>query len=177
MSCIVESCGRKQYCEFGGTVKKCREWLETKHPDMHERLYSDEAIESALSSLSVDAQKRAAKDSEKKAAKAEAAEAREQEKIKTAKVTIKKVERNKRKHQTIIAGLDAHVANPKKVMKELGKHFATGTGYGTTAAGVEEITLQGDVVFDARDWIAKFLPEIPRKNIVCLDETKKGDGG
>jgi hypothetical protein len=30
-----------QYCEFGGTAAKCEEWLETHHPDMHTKLYSD----------------------------------------------------------------------------------------------------------------------------------------
>ena len=31
----------EQYCEFGGTVKKCEEWLEKNHPDLHEKLYSE----------------------------------------------------------------------------------------------------------------------------------------
>lgn len=30
-----------QYCEFGGTSKKCEEWLEDHHPDLHKRLYSE----------------------------------------------------------------------------------------------------------------------------------------
>lgn len=30
-----------QYCEFGGTVKKCEEWLHKNHPDMHQKLYSE----------------------------------------------------------------------------------------------------------------------------------------
>ena len=30
-----------KYCEFGGTVKKCEEWLEKHHPDMHAKLYSE----------------------------------------------------------------------------------------------------------------------------------------
>ena len=33
--------GLNQYCEFGGTVKKCEEWLEKNHLDMHEKLYSE----------------------------------------------------------------------------------------------------------------------------------------
>src|SRR5436305_8084899 len=31
--------GHLQYCEFGGTTEKCREWLEAKHPEMFERVY------------------------------------------------------------------------------------------------------------------------------------------
>lgn len=30
----------RQYCEFGGTTKKCEEWLEDKHLDIHSKLYS-----------------------------------------------------------------------------------------------------------------------------------------
>jgi hypothetical protein len=30
-----------QYCEFGGTAKKCEEWLKDNHPDLYERLYSE----------------------------------------------------------------------------------------------------------------------------------------
>lgn len=30
-----------QYCEFGGIVKKCEEWLKDNHPDLFQRLYSE----------------------------------------------------------------------------------------------------------------------------------------
>merc|ERR1712000_724766 len=68
-----------EYCEFGGTVKKCEEWLLKHHPDMHQKLYSAEALSANLSALSVEAQKRAEKYAAKKTAKAEAAEQREAE--------------------------------------------------------------------------------------------------
>merc|ERR1712000_403674 len=58
-----------EYCEFGGTVKKCEEWLLKHHPDMHQKLYSAEALSANLSALSVEAQKRAEKDAAKKTAK------------------------------------------------------------------------------------------------------------
>lgn len=29
-----------EYCEYGGTVKKCQDWLLKNHPDMHERIWS-----------------------------------------------------------------------------------------------------------------------------------------
>jgi len=43
---------------------------------MYDRLWSEDALAAATSTLSVDAQKRAEKDAQKKAAKAEAAEAK-----------------------------------------------------------------------------------------------------
>jgi hypothetical protein len=40
----------KQYCEFGGTAKKCEDWLKEHHPGLHEKLYS-EGLSSPLPSL------------------------------------------------------------------------------------------------------------------------------
>ena len=67
-----------------------------------------EAIEASLSTLSIDARKRAEKDSAKKEAKAAAAEARDAERRAEAMVYIKRVERNKRKYVTAVSGLEAH---------------------------------------------------------------------
>jgi density-regulated protein DRP1 len=69
----------------------------------------------------VDAQKRAEKDAQKKAAKAEAAAAREEEKRATSKILIKRVERNKRKYVTEISGIEAFGLDLKKTAKEFGK--------------------------------------------------------
>lgn len=70
--------------------------------------------------MSVDAQKRAEKDAQKKAAKAEAAEQRNAEKIASSKVIIKRVERNKRKFVTEVSGLEHFGLDLKKVAKEFG---------------------------------------------------------
>ncbi len=80
-----------------------------------------------MSNLSLDAQKRADKDAQKKAAKAEAAEAREKTARAASKVYIKRVERNKRKYVTEVSGLEAFGLDLKKIAKEFGKKFATGS--------------------------------------------------
>ncbi|MCJ1297580.1 Translation machinery-associated protein 22 [Hypocenomyce scalaris] len=162
-----------EYCEFGGTVKKCKEWLEKNHPDMHEKLYSQEAIEASMATLSVDAQKRAAKDAQKKEAKAAAAEARDHEKKMTSKVLIKRVERNKRKYVTAVSGLEAHGMDLKKVAKDFGKKFATGSSVTKTASGGEEIVVQGDVSDEIYDWITETYEDIPEENIDCIEDKKK----
>lgn len=61
-----------------------------------------------MATLSVDARKRAEKDSAKKEAKAAAAEARDAERKAEAMVYIKRVERNKRKYVTAVSGLEEH---------------------------------------------------------------------
>ncbi|KAK0510842.1 hypothetical protein JMJ35_006394 [Cladonia borealis] len=165
-----------EYCEFGGTAKKCKEWLEKTHPDMHERLYSEEAITASLSTLSVDAQKRAEKDAKKKEAKAAAAESREKEAREQAMVYIKRVERNKRKYVTAVSGLEAHGMDLKKVAKEFGKKFATGSSVTKTASGGEEIVVQGDNSDDIFDWVVD-VGGVPEDNVECIEDKKKKSAG
>lgn len=123
--------------------------------------------------MSVDAQKRAEKDAQKKAAKAEAAEARESEKRAASKVIIKRVERNKRKFVTEVAGLEQFGLDLKKIAKEFGKKFATGSSVTKTASGGEEITIQGDVSDDIFDWIVDNHEQIPEDNIEQIEDKKK----
>ncbi len=170
-----------QYCEYGGTTKKCADWLSEHHPDLHAKYYSEEAQAAALSSnlstLSVDAQKRAAKDAEKKAARASAAESREAEKRATSKIYIKRVERNKRKYVTEVSGLEHFGLDLKKTAKEFGKKFATGSSVTKTASGGEEITVQGDVSEDIEEWIQdNHGGSIPEDNVELIEDKKKKTG-
>ncbi|KAF4547625.1 Translation initiation factor SUI1 [Elsinoe fawcettii] len=162
-----------EYCEFGGTTKKCEDWLKSKDPGLHSKLYSADTIASNLSALSVDAQKRAEKDAQKKAAKAEAAEAREAERVAEAKVIIKRVERNKRKYVTTISGLEQHGLDLKKISKEMGKKFATGASVTKIPSGGEEITIQGDLSDDVFDWLLEVHPDVPEDNIELVEDKKK----
>ena len=127
--------------------------------------------------MSVEAQKRAEKDAAKKEAKAQAAESKEAERRATAKVLIKRVERNKRKYVTVVSGLEAHGLDLKKVAKDMGKKFATGSSVTKTPAGGEEITIQGDVSDDLYDWLVEVHPEIPEDNIDCIEDKKKKSAG
>ncbi|CZT45790.1 related to density-regulated protein, translation initiation factor [Rhynchosporium secalis] len=165
-----------EYCEFGGTVKKCQEWLKDEDGDMYERLWSDDALAAATSSLSVDAQKRAEKDAHKKALKAEAAEARQAATIKSSKVIIKRVERNKRKFVTTVTGLEAFDLDNKKVAKEFGKKFATGSSVTKLASGGEEIVVQGDVSDEIEEFLMEKYPVIPEDNYELVEDKKKKSG-
>ncbi|GAA90836.1 RNA binding protein Tma22 [Aspergillus luchuensis IFO 4308] len=174
-----------EYCEFGGTAKKCEDWLKEAHPDMYQSLYSEvanfatylcyaEALNSNLATLSVSARERAAKDAAKKEAKAAAAEARDAERKAASKVQIKRVERNKRKHVTVITGLDIYGLENKKIAKDLGKKFATGSSMTRSAGGTEEITVQGDVSEDVKEWLLEvYGKEIPEANIELIEDKKK----
>ncbi|THC87479.1 hypothetical protein EYZ11_013075 [Aspergillus tanneri] len=144
---------------------------------MYQLLYS-EALSSNLSSLSVSVRERSAKDAAKKEAKAALAEARDAERKAASKVQIKRVERNRRKHVSVITGLEVYGLENKKVAKELGKKFATGSSVTKSAAGTEEITVQGDVSDDVKDWLLEmYEKEIPEANIEIVEDKKKKGGG
>ncbi|KAI8959933.1 translation machinery-associated protein 22 [Daldinia sp. FL1419] len=163
-----------EYCEYGGTVKKCQDWLQKTHKDIYERIWSPEALEAATASLSVDAQKRAAKDAQKKAAQAEKAEQKQADKIANSVVTIKRVERNKRKFVTAVSGLEAFGLDLKKVAKEFGKKFATGSSVTKVPSGGEEIVVQGDVSDEIEEFLLdKYKDTIPEDNIELVDDKKK----
>jgi translation initiation factor 1 (eIF-1/SUI1) len=66
----------------------------------------------------------------------------------------------------------------KKVAKELGKKFATGSSVTKSPAGVEEITVQGDVSEDVQEWLLEvYGKEIPESNIELVEDKKKKTSG
>ncbi|KAH8736935.1 translation initiation factor SUI1 [Ilyonectria robusta] len=162
-----------EYCEYGGTVRKCQEWLEKNEPVMYERIWSAEALEAATASLSVEAQKRAAKDAQKKTAKAEAAEAKQVEKLAKSMITIKRIERNKKKYVTAVIGLELFGLELKKVAKDLGKKFATGSSVTKLPSGGEEIVVQGDVSPEIEEFLVEKYKEIPEDHIELVEDKKK----
>ncbi|KAI0478684.1 translation machinery-associated protein 22 [Xylariaceae sp. FL0804] len=162
-----------EYCEYGGTVKKCQEWLQKEQPALFDKIWSPEALEAATASLSIEAQKRAAKDAQKKAAQAEKAEQKQADRIASSVVTIKRVERNKRKFVTAVSGLEAFGLDLKKVAKEFGKKFATGSSVTKVPSGGEEIVVQGDVSDEIEEFLLEKYKSIPEDNIELVDDKKK----
>ncbi|KAG8164993.1 hypothetical protein KVR01_005268 [Diaporthe batatas] len=162
-----------EYCEYGGTVKKCQEWLQKNHKDLYEAIWSAEALAASTANLSVEAQKRAEKDALKKTAKAEAAEQKQADKRAASVVTIKRIERNKRKYVTSVSGLEAFDLELKKVAKEFGKKFATGSSVTKTPSGGEEIVVQGDVSDEIEEFLNEKYKQIPEDNIELVEDKKK----
>jgi density-regulated protein DRP1 len=73
-----------------------------------------------------------------------------------------------------VTGLEAHGLDNKKIAKELGKKFATGSSVTKSPAGTEEITVQGDVSDDLFDWLVEVHgKEVPEDNIELVEDKKK----
>ncbi|TFY76034.1 hypothetical protein EWM64_g7978 [Hericium alpestre] len=134
-----------EYCEFGSSFTRCKEWLHEEHPDLYNKYYSEEALQNKLGTLSLEAQSKLEKDTAKKEAKAEAKADAAKKKKMASQVTIKRIERTKRKHVTAVHGLEAFSIDMKKAAKMMAQRFATGASVTKNAAGQDEIIVQGDV--------------------------------
>jgi len=165
-----------EYCEFGSSLSKCKEWTKDNHPDLYEKYYSDEALQNKLGTISLDAQAKLDKEAQKKEAKAEAKADAAHKKKMASQVTIKRIERNKRKHVTAVHGLEAFGIDLKKVAKQFASKFATGASVTKNAQGLDEIVVQGDVSDEILEMIeeeAGLLKGIPADNVEIVEEKKK----
>lgn len=96
------------------------------------------------------------------------------ETIATSRVTIKRVERNKRKYVTAVIGLEAFGLDLKKVAKDFGKKFATGASVTKLANGESEIVVQGDVSEEIEEFLLeKWGDVIPEDNVELVEDKKK----
>jgi len=93
-------------------------------------------------------------------------------------VQIRRVERNKRKYVTAVAGLELFGLDLKRVSKDFGKKFATGSSVTKTASGGEEIVVQGDVSEEIEEFLLeKYEGVIPEDNIELIEDKKKKGSG
>ncbi|GLB34972.1 putative translation machinery-associated protein 22 [Lyophyllum shimeji] len=168
-----------EYCEFGSSLTKCKEWIKETHPDLYEKYYSEDALTSKVGTLSLEAQAKLEKEAAKKEAKAEAkADAALKKKL-ASQVTIKRIERNKRKHVTSIHGLEAFGVDLKKAAKQFSSKFATGASVTKDVQGRDEIVVQGDVSYEIVEMIeaeAGVLKGIPPDKVDVVEEKKKKGG-
>lgn len=64
----------------------------------------------------------------------------------------------------------------KKVAKEWGKKFATGSSVTKTPSGGEEVVVQGDNSDEILDWVID-VGRVPEGNVECVEDKKKKGGG
>ncbi|KAF7976019.1 hypothetical protein HWV62_8034 [Athelia sp. TMB] len=166
-----------EYCEFGPRFTKCKEWLQEEDSDLYDKLYSEEALQQKLGTLGLEGQKKLEKDTAKKEAKAELKAEAAQKKKMASHVTIKRIERNKRKHVTAIHGLEAFDIDLKKAAKQLAQKFATGASVTKNAQGLDEVVVQGDVADEVQELLEDgvgVLKGVPAANVSIVEEKKKG---
>ncbi|KAF8956691.1 translation initiation factor SUI1 [Flammula alnicola] len=168
-----------EYCEFGSSLTRCKEWLKEESQELYDKYYSEEALQAKIGTLSLEAQTKLEKDTAKKEAKAEAkADAALKKKL-ASQVTIRRIERTKRKHVTAIFGLEAFSIDLKKAAKQLAGRFATGASVTKNAQGQDEIVVQGDVSDEIMEILEKgegVLKGVPIANVEIVEDKKKKAG-
>ncbi|KAJ7937040.1 translation initiation factor SUI1, partial [Mycena leptocephala] len=166
-----------EYCEFGARLTRCKEWLKDEHLDLFDKYYSEEALQTKVGTLSLEAQVKLEKDMAKKEVKAEAkADAALKKKMASQVHNIKRIERNKRKHITSVFGLEAFGVDLKKAAKQFASKFATGASVTKNLQGLEEIVVSGDVSDEILEMIENevgVLKGIPADNVELVEEKKK----
>lgn len=148
-----------EYCEFGGVFKRCKDWLQKNNIELYEQLYAVDQLEQQTSSLSLEKQEEIDRKIQKQQAKEETKAERELQKKLASKITIKRIERSKRKHVTAILGLEVFETDLKKFAKSLATHFATGASVTKSVEGKDEIIIQGDVAEEVEVFVQKVLKE------------------
>ncbi|KAF8151826.1 translation initiation factor SUI1 [Mycena galopus ATCC 62051] len=165
-----------EYCEFGASLTRCKEWLKEEHSNLFDKYYSEEALQTKVGTLSLEAQTKLEKDMAKKEVKAEAkAEAALKKKM-ASQIIIKRIERTKRKHITSVFGLEAFDIDLKKAAKQFASKFATGASVSKNPQGLEEIVVSGDVSDEILEMIENevgVLKGIPADNVELVEEKKK----
>ncbi|EPQ58864.1 density-regulated protein DRP1 [Gloeophyllum trabeum ATCC 11539] len=165
-----------EYCEFGSRLSKCKEWLKSEHPDLYDRYYSEEALQSKLGTMSLEQQTKLEQEAAKKEAKAEAKADAKMKKKMSSQVQIKRIQRQKNKYVTAIHGLEAFDIDLKKAAKLFAQTFATGASVTKNAQGLDEIVVQGDVSDEVFDMIREekgVLKGVPESNVELIEEKKK----
>ena len=97
----------------------------------------------------------------------------------TRQVTIRRIERTKRKHVTTIHGLEAFSIDLKKAAKQLAGRFATGASVTKNAQGFDEIVVQGDVSEEIMEILENgegILKGVPIANVEIVEDKKKKSG-
>lgn len=122
-------------------------------------MYCVDRLEVATSTLSLEKQEELDRKLQKQQAKEEAKAERLLQKKLSSKVTIKRIERSKRKHVIAIQGLEVFEIDLKKLSKTFASRFATGASVTKSVEGKDEIIIQGDVGDEVEEYVTELLEE------------------
>ncbi|CDK24376.1 unnamed protein product [Kuraishia capsulata CBS 1993] len=155
-----------EYCEFGASLPRCKDWLKEHDEDLYNEIYNSETkiVSANEAKISKDLAKLQLKEAKK--------HERELEIKKTSKITLKIFERTKRKRGVAIQGLEVFGADIdiKKMAKQFASKFATGA-----SVVKDEIVVQGDVADEIEQHLLKLLKEkgLDEVSVEQVDEKRK----
>jgi density-regulated protein len=169
-----------EFCEFSATFEKELPWIKENSPEV----LSESQLAKAMGEVSLEGggeKEKASEDGEdgedapkkkKEKNKIGAKIANKSEEEQKTKVIIARIQRQKRKFVTAVAGLETIPGlKIKDAAKLFGKKFASGSAVSDTASGAKEVVIQGDVNFDLVPLIIKEYKVHP-SNIFFLEDGK-----
>uniref|UniRef100_A0A5S6QJV4 Density-regulated protein n=1 Tax=Trichuris muris TaxID=70415 RepID=A0A5S6QJV4_TRIMR len=158
----VDYCGEcslpTEYCEYGPSPDRCREWMKKHLPALFAELSVNEDLTEAHDMEEKKRQKRGGK-----------ASAKPKRPVETQPVTLARAPRGKNKFVTIVNGLSCYAIN----LKVASKYFAQKFACGSSVTGPDEIVIQGDVKDDLYDLIPEKWPQIEQDTIEDIGDQKR----
>ena len=153
-----------EYCVFGQRYEECTAWRsQLTEADLVRAM----GIVSITGEIDAEEEAGAKKGKKGIGPKKKAASTAE------ARVTIARIQRQKRKFITQIVGLDTIPdLNLKDIAKAFGKRFASGCSVGDLPSGGKEVVIQGDVWLELPEVLVSKCKIDPR--IIFIQEDPKG---
>eukprot|EP01114_Cavostelium_apophysatum_P022397 TRINITY_DN808_c0_g1_i1.p1 TRINITY_DN808_c0_g1~~TRINITY_DN808_c0_g1_i1.p1 ORF type:complete len:208 (+),score=51.80 TRINITY_DN808_c0_g1_i1:26-625(+) len=169
-----------EYCEFGPNFEKCKPWLMKNCPGLYPNLEEEEKLKAEGGEDKAEGEKEGK--SSKRGGKGLVKPDKEGDvqlpggKVKKQEkpmVRLSRVQRNKKKHITVVMGLEKFGIKLTDASKVFAKRFSCGSAVIKMDAGGEEIDVQGDVLDDMIDFLEEKW-QISDDSVIIDDKPKKG---
>jgi density-regulated protein DRP1 len=149
-----------EYCSYGVRYEECLAWRKDFNEEELAKMIGAVSIEGGVEE----------DDPKKKKGNKGIGSKKKTGPTNECKVIIARIQRQKRKYVTAIAGLDT-VPNLKikDAAKYFGKKFSSGCSIGDTATGSKEVVIQGDVSYELPALLVDEF-KIPTSSIFILED-------
>ncbi|KHJ42530.1 density-regulated protein DRP1 [Trichuris suis] len=142
--CILLMVAPVEYCEYGPSPDRCREWMKKHLPILFAELSANvELAETASDTEEKKRQKRGGK-----------AAVKPKKLAGTQPIILARAPRGKNKFVTIVSAINLKIAS---------KYFAQKFACGSSVTGPDEIVIQGDVKDDLFDLMPEKWPQVGNK--------------
>lgn len=152
-----------EYCEYKDSLPECQKWLKANNSECFALVYPDINLVEGVSDMNT-ADTDEQEDTPRKGKSGKVA--------KKKAISIRVVDRTKRKRVTEVSGLDGFDLDLKKVSKQFSSKFACGSAVTKLATGLEEIHIAGDFALEVQA-LLQDVYKINPKDITIAEPKKK----
>eukprot|EP01006_Ploeotia_vitrea_P006206 TRINITY_DN12527_c0_g1_i1.p1 TRINITY_DN12527_c0_g1~~TRINITY_DN12527_c0_g1_i1.p1 ORF type:complete len:239 (-),score=121.39 TRINITY_DN12527_c0_g1_i1:50-688(-) len=166
-----------EYCEFRKDFAKCKPWIMENMPHLYAEADDADGAADGVAKLSVkgDDEKKqddGGKDAKKQKEKKKVGFGKSTRFVKKPEVVLTNVRRSKRKSTTSVEGMELFGHKLKDVAKKFSKRFACSCAVVKVPGGGKEVQMQGDMVYDAAEYIVKEY-NIPQDKVFQRDKNDR----